>query len=77
VDQPCYHVGMTKAEAVRYYGTQRKLAAALGVSQPSIANWPDRPPPYRQIQIEADTGGALKADPGIIPAGSELVTRPL
>jgi DNA-binding transcriptional regulator YdaS (Cro superfamily) len=68
---------MTKTEAVRHYGTQYKLAAALGVSQPTVARWSERLPRYRQIQIEADTAGALKADPGVIPAGSELVTRPL
>ena len=52
----------TKA-VIEHYGSQHKAAEALGLSQPSIANWKDRPPPLRQLQIEAATDGALKADP--------------
>ena len=54
---------MTKDEAVKHYGTQAKLAEALGIFQGSVALWKDKVPPMRQLQIEALTGGALKAGP--------------
>ena len=52
----------TKA-VIEHFGSQRKAAEALGLAQPSIANWGQRPPPLRQLQIEAVTGGALRAEP--------------
>ena len=52
----------TKA-VIAHYGSQRKAAEALGLAQPSVANWKERPPPLRQLQIEAATNGVLKADP--------------
>lgn len=52
---------MTKDQAVKHYGTQAKLAQALGILQGSVAAWGDYPPPMRQLQIEALTGGVLKA----------------
>lgn len=54
---------MTKLEAIERYGTQEALAKALGMSQGSISLWRDCPPPLRQLQIEALTGGALRAGP--------------
>lgn len=51
---------MKKVDAIRYYGTQRKLADALGISQAAISKWPDDVPLLRQYQIERLTGGALK-----------------
>ena len=54
---------MTKDEAVRRFGTQVKLAEALGMSQGSISLWGEHPPPLRQLQIEALTGGELRAEP--------------
>lgn len=54
---------MTKDQAVRHFGTQVLLAKALGLSQGSISLWGEHPPALRQLQIEAMTGGALKAEP--------------
>jgi hypothetical protein len=55
---------MTKDQAVKFFGTQVKLAEALGIkSQGSVAAWEDYPPPLRQLQIEALTNGKLKAEP--------------
>jgi hypothetical protein len=55
---------MTKDQAVAEFGTQVKLAEALGIkSQGSVAAWGEYPPPLRQLQIEALTGGKLKAEP--------------
>ncbi len=56
---------MTKDEAKQHFGTYTKLAKALGVAQASVSLWGKYPPPLRQLQIEALTGGALKAEPGI------------
>lgn len=53
-----------KTDAViNYYGSQHKAASALGLRQPSVANWGEYPPELRQLQIEALTRGALKAEP--------------
>ena len=53
---------MTKNDVIEHYGSQGKAARALGIAQPSISAWGDRPPLKRQMQIEAATGGVLKAD---------------
>ncbi len=52
----------TKA-VIGHFGSQRKAAEALGLAQPSVANWGEYPPPLRQLQIEALTKGELKAEP--------------
>lgn len=55
---------MTTDDAIRWAGgTQTALADALGISQPSVANWGERPPAFRQLQIELLSNGELKADP--------------
>lgn len=53
---------MRKSEAVSYFGTQKKLADALGIQQGSVSGWDDLIPMARAIQIERVTGGRLKAD---------------
>ena len=55
---------MTYKQVIRYFKTQVAVAAALGTTQPTIANWKsrDRVPPLRQLQLEGITKGALKAD---------------
>lgn len=55
--------GMTKDQAVEAFDTQVRLAEALGITQGSVAGWGEYPPPLRQLQIEALTGGKLKAEP--------------
>lgn len=55
---------MTKTDATKHFGTQAKLAEALGMTQGSVSLWGQYPPPLRQLQIEALTGGELKAEPG-------------
>lgn len=54
---------MTKTDATKHFGTQAKLAEALGMTQGSVSLWGQYPPPLRQLQIEALTGGELKAEP--------------
>lgn len=54
---------MKTDQAISHFGTQVKLAAALGIDQSTISgSWREYPPPWRQLQIEALTGGALKAE---------------
>ncbi len=59
---------MKKTDAINHFGTQTALAAVLGVDQSTISkSWGDYPPPLRQLQLEHITGGALKAEPTILP----------
>jgi DNA-binding transcriptional regulator YdaS (Cro superfamily) len=54
---------MTTDEAIKWGGgTQVALAERLGISQPSVAGWGERPPALRQLQIESLSSGELKAD---------------
>jgi len=57
---------MKTVEAITFYGTQTKLAEALGMGQSTISEWPEYPPSARQLQIERITIGALKAEPGCL-----------
>lgn len=52
---------MTKDDAIKHFGSQRALAEALGIEQPSVAGWSEIPP-LRQLQIEFVTKGTLRAD---------------
>lgn len=59
---------MTKDEAIKWAGTQVELAKRLGMkSQGTIAGWGDFPPVLRQLQIEALTRGALRAEAECAP----------
>jgi DNA-binding transcriptional regulator YdaS (Cro superfamily) len=59
---------MTKQQAIQFFGTQQKLAEALGIKQHTISgSWSDRPPALRQLQIERITKGKLKADEDCAP----------
>lgn len=52
---------MKKAAAIAHFGSQVKLATAIGVSQAAISKWPDDVPELRAFQIERLTDGQLKA----------------
>lgn len=52
---------MNKKDAIEHFGSQQALADALGIKQPSVAAWKNIPA-IRQIQLEAITEGALRAD---------------
>lgn len=54
---------MLTAEAVAYFKTQKGVADALGMTQSSVAEWKEYPPPARQLQLELITKGELKAEP--------------
>ena len=61
---------MNPKQLVDHFGTQVAAAKALGVKQPSIAQWMSdgEIPIIRQYQIEMATNGALRAD---LPANRE------
>lgn len=62
--------GVKTSEAIAFFGSKRELANRLKLAPPSVYCWAYNeaegkpyPPPLRQLQIEALTGGALKAEP--------------
>lgn len=57
---------MTTVDAVRHFGTQQKLADALGIKQSSVGEWKAYPPKLRQLQLQQITKGRLKAEPGLL-----------
>jgi hypothetical protein len=57
---------MTTEEAIKHYGTQWKLAKALGTVQSTISSWGTYPPKLRQLQLQQLTKSRLKAEPGIL-----------
>lgn len=54
---------MTKDEVIAHFGSQAAAAEALGIKQPSVANWGDPLPELRQLELERLTKGALRAGP--------------
>lgn len=60
---------MKTQDALSYFKSQSAIAQALGINQASIAKWVKQEaiPHLRQLQLEALTGGALKADSTILP----------
>ena len=62
-----YDARMLTSDVIRHFGSQAATARALGIAQPAVFNWGEHPPPLRQLQIQALTGGKLKAAPGILP----------
>lgn len=57
---------MTPQDAIEFFGSQHRAAAALQISQPAIAKWVRRGriPPVRQYQIQVVSRGKLRADKG-------------
>jgi hypothetical protein len=53
---------VTTDEAIRHFGSLKKLADALGVWPQVIYRWGDRPPMARQYEIEVKTEVKLRAD---------------
>lgn len=56
--------GMRTADVIAHFKTQKAVANALGISQPSVATWGEYPPDARQLQLQRVTKSALKAEPG-------------
>lgn len=59
---------MTYEQALRHFGgTQVALAAALGITQPTVSGWKKRIPAPYQFQIEVLSRGQLRVDPELLP----------
>lgn len=54
---------MRKSDAVRYFGTEYRVAKALGINQSAVSRWTTYVPLIRAMQIERLSGGKLRADP--------------
>ena len=68
---------MTYDSLLDYFGSQAGIARALGVTQPSVAEWKERGvPPLRQLQAEQITAGNLKADDNVFASKKEQEARP-
>lgn len=66
---------MRTSDVIKYFGTQKAVADALGIKPPSVSTWGDTVPPLRQLQIEALTEGKLRADANILPAPQSALER--
>ncbi len=67
---------MTYDEAIAYFGTQTKLAHALGIKQPAVSLWGKVIPKPYQYQLEVITNRRLRADAAIRkPATQERRAR--
>ena len=58
-----YTQSMRTAEVIAHFKTQKAVAHALGIRQPSVAAWGEYPPDTRQLQIERVTRKTLRAEP--------------
>ncbi|MWK59779.1 Cro/Cl family transcriptional regulator [Pseudomonas otitidis] len=51
---------MKTKDAADFFGSKKKLAAALGISPSAVTMWGDDVPELRQYQIERITRGKVK-----------------
>lgn len=56
-----YSFGMTKHDAIQYFGTQRALAAAIGRTEGAVSQW-SQVPRGVQFELHVRTGGKLSVD---------------
>jgi len=66
---------MKTAAVYKHFGSQHAIARALQCSQPSVQKWGLYPPPLRQLQIERETQGALKAEPDALQQMIDRVSK--
>jgi transcriptional repressor of cell division inhibition gene dicB len=62
-----YHRGvyirrMLKTDAIKFYGSQARLARALGINRSAVLRWTKRVPMARAFRLQQITGGKLKCD---------------
>ncbi|WPE28082.1 hypothetical protein PshuTeo1_38170 [Pseudomonas hunanensis] len=51
---------MKTKQAAEFFGSKKKLAAALGISPSAVTMWGEDVPELRQYQIERITKGKVK-----------------
>ncbi|HDT6545824.1 TPA: helix-turn-helix domain-containing protein [Kluyvera ascorbata] len=56
---------MNKSSVVEFYGSQRAIALAIGLSDQAVSQWPDLIPKGAALELEKLTNGALKCDLGL------------
>jgi hypothetical protein len=60
-----------KSALDHFGGTQIKLAAALGITQPTVSAWKGVIPAAYQFQLEVLSDRALRVDPALLPTVSQ------
>lgn len=53
---------MNITDAIKYFGSKKKLADALGVRPSAVTQWGDKIPSVRQFQIQVISKNKLKAE---------------
>jgi len=53
---------MKTQEAIRYFGSIKKLSKELDIWPHNVSRWGECPPMARQYEIEVKTNGILKAE---------------
>lgn len=66
---------MKRKNVISYFGTQAKVADALGIKQPSVAEWSEIIPEQSALKLHVLTDGALKYDPRLY--GGRKINQPL
>lgn len=51
---------MKKADAIKYFGSQKIIAETLGIKQAAVSQWGEEVPPLRAFQLERLSDGNLK-----------------
>ncbi|NBN60474.1 hypothetical protein GWJ07_12710 [Proteus sp. G2639] len=54
---------MYKSSVVDFYGSQRKIALVLGISDQAVSHWGEILPERAALKLDRITDGALKYDP--------------
>jgi DNA-binding transcriptional regulator YdaS (Cro superfamily) len=61
---------MLKSDAISYFGTQQKLAAAIGRAESTVSEWDEVVPLAAAALIEKVTRGKRKVDYSLYPEAS-------
>jgi hypothetical protein len=53
---------MTYDDVINFFGSQNAVAAALGLTQPTVSSWHGTVPDQHQYALEILTAGALRVE---------------
>jgi hypothetical protein len=56
---------MLKTDAVKHYGSEKKLADALMISRQAVNKWGKLVPAHYALEIEVDSLGAVRTRPDL------------